>query len=344
MSCKKIKIAQIGAGHDHANAAFQNLKMLNDIYDFVGFTVVPEDALNLPGFSYEGQKEIYQGVPKLSLEEVLDYPGLEAVCIETEDRALTKYALMAAERELHVYMDKPGGVSDEEYDRLIDMVKEKGLVFQAGYMYRFNPAVLQLKKDIADGKLGELISVEAQMNCLHGLEKRNWLGDYPGGMLYWLGCHLIDLIYDLMGEPEEIIPLSMCSGKDGTTAEDFGMVAFRYKKGVSFAKTSAVEYGGFERRQLVVSGTKGTVELKPFEWLCPPAKEILQPQITGVREAYSENWHEKAPYYETPVSGRYDAMLRGFAGYINGVQKNPFDYEYERGLHKLILKACGKAL
>lgn len=71
--------------------------MLNDIYDFVGFTLVSEAALNL--------------------KELLDHPGLEVVCIETEDCALTKYALMAAERGLHVYMDKPGGVSDEEMER-----------------------------------------------------------------------------------------------------------------------------------------------------------------------------------------------------------------------------------
>jgi hypothetical protein len=40
------------------------------------------------------------------------------------------------------------------------------------------------------------------------------------------------------------------------------------------------------------------------------------------------------------VHGRYDAMFRAFAAYVSGEKKNPYNYEYERELHKLILKAC----
>lgn len=338
---RRIKIAQIGAGHDHATATINTLKLQRDIYELVGFCVVPEDGGNCPQFGYEGNKAAYEGVKQMTLEEILNYPGLDAVCIETEDRALTKYALLAAEKGLHIQMDKPGGVSDSDYDRLIDTVEEKKLVFHAGYMYRYNPAVLQLKEDIKAGKLGDIISVEAQMNCIHGLEKRDWLGNYKGGMLYYLGCHLIDLVYSICGEPEAVLPLSVSSGIGGTEAEDFGMAVFQYKNGVSFAKSSAVEMGGFERRQLVVCGTKGTVEIKPFEWLMGECPGIFAAQKTGIREVYSDAWHEKGAYHDTPVHGRYDAMFRAFAAYVNGEKENPFGYEYERGLHKLILKACG---
>lgn len=340
---RKIRIAQIGAAHDHATAALTTLKMQSDRYEFVGYAVVPEDSGNCPQFSYERQKAAYEGIPKMTAEEILNYPGLDAVCIETEDRALTKYAQLAAQKGLHIHMDKPGGISDSDYDSLIDMVKERNLVFQTGYMYRYNPAVIQLKEDIAAGRLGDIISVEAQMNCLHSLEKRNWLGNYPGGMLYYLGCHLIDLVYSIQGEPQAVIPLSVSSGYLGTCAEDFGMAVFQYKNGVSFVKSSAVEWGGFERRQLVVCGTKGTVELKPFEWLAGDCPGVFSPQTTGVREAYSEEWHKKGEYHDTPIHGRYDAMFRAFADYVNGEKVNPYDYEYERQLHKLILKACGKA-
>lgn len=339
---KKIKIAQIGAGHDHSSALIWSLKSLSDIYDFVGFCQVPEDSENPPAYTLAGNPDTYKGLPELTLDEILNYPDLEAVFIETEDRALTKYALMAAEKGLHIHMDKPGGISDSEFDRLIDTVKAKNLIFHVGYMYRYNPAVIELKQNIAAGKLGEIISVEAQMNCLHVLEKRNWLGNYPGGMLYYLGCHMVDLVYSIMGEPNEIIPLSCSSGIGGTTAQDFGMAVFKYKNGVSFAKSTAVEIGGFERRQLVVVGTKGTVELCPFEWLAGGQNDIISAQTTGIREAFSENWHEKGKYHSTPIHGRYDAMFRAFASYINKEKVNPFDYEYERKLHKVLLKACGK--
>ena len=337
---RKIKIAQIGTGHDHAFASIETLKYYSNLFDLVGYAVVPEDSGNTDAFGFEGNKNSYEGVKRLSLDVILNYEGLDAVCIETEDRALTKYALMAAEKGLHIHMDKPGGISDEEFDKLVDTVSEKHLVFHTGYMYRYNPAVLQLKEDINNGKLGDIISVEAQMNCIHSRSKREWLGNYPGGMLYFLGCHMIDLVYSIMGEPLEIIPLSCSSGLD-TTATDFGMVVFKYKNGVSFAKSTAIEVGGFERRQLVVVGTKGTVELCPFEWLSQGRTDVLTPQVTKVRECYSPEWFEKGKLHDSEVHGRYDAMFRNFADYIRGDKQNPFDYEYERKLHKLILKACG---
>ena len=341
---KRIKIAQIGTGHDHAADTIQTLKLLDKagIYELVGYCIVPEDNGNLLEFSYEGKKKCYTNVQQMNVEEILNYDGLDAVAIETEDRALTKYALMAAEKGLHIQMDKPGGIDGDEFERLIDAVESKKLVFHTGYMYRYNPAVLKLKQDIAEGKLGDIISVEAQMNCIHGIEKRNWMGNYPGGMLYYLGCHMIDLVYSIMGDPEEIIPLSCSSGLDGTTAEDFGMAVFKYKNGVSFAKSNAVEIGGFERRQLVVVGTKGTVELCPFEWRSNEPTDVVAAQVTEVREAFSADWHQKGEHHFSPMYGRYDAMFRAFADYINGEKHNPFSYEYERKLHKIILKACGE--
>ena len=338
---RKIKIAQIGAGHDHAASAIKTLQLLSDVYELVGYAVVPEDSLNLERHSFEGNKKFYEGVPQLTVDEILNYEGLDAVCIETEDRALTKYALMAAEKGLHIQMDKPGGVSDEEFDKLIDLVSEKKLVLHTGYMYRYNPAVLKLKEEIKAGKFGEIISVEAQMNCIHKLDKRNWLGNYPGGMLYFLGCHMIDMVYSIMGEPLDVIPLSCSSGVEGAIGQDFGMVAFKYKTGISFAKSTAIEIGGYERRQLVIVGTKGTAELGPFEWPDYSEKGIFSPQITTVREAFEHEWDKKGERHNSAVHGRYEAMFRAFADYVNGEKQNPVSYEYERKLHKLVLKCCG---
>lgn len=339
---KKIKIAQIGAGHDHATATFSLLKQQSDIYDLVGYAVVPEDNQNPPPYSYEGNKSCYENVPMMTVDEILNYPGLDAVCIETEDRALTKYALMAAEKGLAIHMDKPGGIDGEEFDKLIDTVKEKNLIFHVGYMYRYNPAIIKVKEDIKSGKLGEIYSVESHMSCYHQPIKREWLGNYPGGMLYFLGSHLVELVYSICGMPEEVIPLSTSTGTDGISAEDFGMAVFRYKNGVSFVKSTAVELGGFERRQIVICGTKGTVEIRPTEHLVSGYPDMFAAQTTGVRETYSYDWCAEGEFRNTDVADRYDAMFREFASYVRGEKENPYDCEYERAVHKLLLKACGK--
>ena len=89
-------------------------------------------------------------------------------------------------------MDKPGGDTQEDYQSLMAYVKDKRIVFSLGYMYRFNPAVQRLMKMQNDGELGEIISVEAQMNCLHQPSKRDWLKKYKGGMMFFVGCHRHD--------------------------------------------------------------------------------------------------------------------------------------------------------
>lgn len=327
---KKIKIAQIGAGHDHATAAISMLKHHSDIFELVGYAVVPEDLKNPKQYGYEGNKTCYDGIPQMSAEEILNYSGLDAVCIETEDSALTKYAIMAAEKGLHIQMDKPGSIDDTDFDRLIDLVKSKNLVFHVGYMYRYNPEIVKVKEDIKSGKLGEIYAVDAQMNCYHNPEKREWLGNYPGGMLYFLGCHLVDLVYDICGMPEDVIPLSTSVGTDGVTAEDFGMAVFKYKNGVSFVKSTAVELGGFERRQIVICGTKGTVEIRPLEHFVGNRPDLFVAQTTGIREVYDTDWSADGEHHNSEVYGRYDAMYRAFAEYVNGIKINPFNYEYER--------------
>ena len=337
---KKIKIAQIGTGHDHASASIATLKQKSDLFDLVGFATVPEDSLNLPRFTYEGCKSMYENIPQMTVEQIFEIPDLDAVCIETEDRALTKYAIMAAKRGLHIQMDKPGGIKDAEFDELIEIAKQKNIVLHLGYMYRYNPEILKLKQDIKDGKYGEIYAIEAQMNCLHEPDKRQWLGNYPGGMLYYLGCHLIDLVYSIQGEPIDVIPLSTPIHTDNVDACDFGMAVLKYKNGVSFVKSTAVEYGGFERRQLVVCGTKGTVEIKPIEWICKDVTDTIQLQTTTVRNAFEKDWCTKGAYYTSDAYGRYEGMFLSFADYVNGVKQNPFSYEYEKNLHKLILKCC----
>ena len=162
--------------------------------------------------------------------------------------------------------------------------------------------------------------------------------------MFFLGCHLIDLIYQIQGEPEEVIPLNVSTGSDGVTALDCGMAVFKYKNGVSFVKSCSNEPGGFTRRQLVICGTKGTIEIRPLEsrqhmddticygWQSSKVREILA----------SGDWNADAEFVETDVFNRYNDIIKNFAEMVCDGKENPYDYDYERRLHKLLLRACGK--
>lgn len=332
---RKIIIAQIGAEHDHAAPVFTSLKKQTDIFDLVGYAI-PEGEINVAPAVYEGYRQ-------MTVEELLQTPGLDAVAIETSETNLTEYALMAAERGLAIHMDKPGGCELDDFEKLIAIVKEKNIVFHTGYMYRYNPEVKKLLQDIREGKLGEIYAVETHMDCRHTPEKRQWLGKYPGGMMFFLGCHLIDLIYQIMGEPEEVIPMNVSTGFDGVTADDYGFAVLRYKNGISFAKTCANEPGGFLRRQLVVCGSKGTVQLMPleeYESLENPGSML----VTRTRNVTEDlgNWANNGVNGVSAAYDRYDTMLATFAAFARGEGENPYTPDYELAVYKLVLRACGK--
>ena len=328
---RKIKIAQIGTSmNSHGNSIINSLKKNSDVFELVGYHF-PEKEHE----KFSGKLPMFEGIKELTLEEILNNPEIEAVAIETEELYLTKYALLAAEHKKHIHMEKPGGIVLHDFERLIEIVKNNKTVFHTGYMYRYNPYIMELKEQIKNGEFGEILSVEAQMNGMQPQKVRQWLENFPGGMTFYLGCHLIDLIYSIQGRPKNIIPLNKCSGVDGVTAKDFGMVVFEYENGTSFAKASAVELGGFERRQLVVTGTKKTVELKPLEWWVKGGKIVTERYVRD-----DANWLVVAEKEISEAVDRYDSMMLSFAQMVRGEKQNPWNYDYELELFKIILEAC----
>lgn len=326
---KKVKIVQIGIGHDHATLIFNSLKKQSDIFEIVGYYIPDSEVTD-----YFNKLSCFDGFKMLTIGEIMNNPEIEAVAIETEEKYLTKYALMAAEHNKKIHMDKPGGMELEDFKKLIRIVKQNNLVFHLGYMYRYNPEVQKLLEDIKKGELGEIYAVETHMSVRYDCAKRQWLSNFPGGMMFFLGCHLIDIILQIQGEPENVISLNKCTGYDNVTALDYGMVVFEYKNGISFAKTCSKEIGGMQRRQIVVCGTKKTVEIKPTEIYSSPSMIHTDVSDYDLSKGYSKRSSEQFD--------RYDNMMAAFAKMTNGVLENPWNYDYELMLYKYVLKACGK--
>lgn len=339
---KKLRVVQIGTEHDHASDTLRSLLRLSDRFEVVGY-VMPEDDTSCV---YEKKAKYYRSIPRLTLEQALSDRSVDAATVETSDRLLTRYAQLALDAGLHVEMDKPGGTDQAEFERMVDTAGEKGLALQLGYMYRFNPAILELYDRVARGELGEILYVNAEMNCWHPAAKREWLRDYPGGMMYYLGCHLIDLIYRLQGEPLEVVPMHASSDLDGVRSCDVAFTVLRYPHGASFARATAVECGGFDRRQIVVVGSKGTVEIRPTESVCPPEERPADHPECDLRTDLricrdTADWHAPCRTRTVGPYNRYDAMLCSFAAIARGEKANPYTPEYEKNLHRLVLAAGG---
>lgn len=338
---KKIRIAQIGTSRfGYGNAVFDTLKQRSDLFEIAGYALPENEREKFPDFMHA-----FDGFREMTVDEILHDETIEAVAVETEEIYLAKYAIMAAEHGKHIQFEKPGSQSLADFERLISAVKKNGKVFHVGYMYRYNPFVAEAIAKAKAGAFGEIINVEAQMNILHPNNLREWLKTFKGGNMFYLGCHLIDIIVSLQGLPKEVIPLNCATARDGIISEDFGMAVLKYDNGVSFAKVTSTEVGGFIRRQVVISGTKGTVEIKPLE------EQILSLPY-GMTVSKTEHFNTEA-LFGTPLEDktvksdiftRYEAMLAGFASFVRGEKENPYTPDYELDLYKTVLKCCGEKI
>ena len=336
MSTKKIRIAQVGTNSmTHGAPTLDSILKHGDLYEFVGIAE-PTDE-----WKHNLDTPRYKAVPQYTVEELLQIDRLDAVAVETNEELSTQYAQPFADRGVAVHLEKPGAPDHAAFVRLADTLRRKGLPLHLWYMYRYNPLVRRAFQYAAEGRLGEILSVEAQMNCLHMPENRQWLKRFPGGMMYFLGCHLVDLTYRLQGMPDEVIPLNRPSGTDGVTADDFGFAVLKYKKGVSFLKTTAVEVNGYTRRQLVINGTEGTVEIKPLEAFADGGGSLLTASGAYTPIGRATSWADHSEKWTTEPFDRYDAMMEDFAGLVRGEHENAWDYDCEIAVHRLLLRCCG---
>ena len=325
-----IKIAQIGIGHNHADATMATLRKFPQFFEVVG--VAEDDPKWLE--RRRGLKQ-YEGLEFKSEAELLATPGLEAVCVEKDVPDGEETAIRCARLGLHIHMDKPGGEDYATFCELVETQRRNGKAFQMAYMYRYNPAIRQCMDMARNGELGDIFEIDCQMSTTHSAEYRRWLASFKAGDMYIFGSHLIDLIVCMMGEPDSILPLSMNSFPEVAECIDNGLAVLQYPRATCTVRTTSLEANGYHRRQLVVCGTKGTVEIKPME---NPTKM----SIAWMRSSGGPGAPDAREWIDVPdFGGRYDAQIIDFARIVRGEIENPFGYDHELAVERTLLRACG---
>lgn len=323
---RKIRIGQIGIGHNHGDGKMDAFRKFPERFEVVGFS---ED--NPAWLERRGNLPCYSGLQRMPVEKLLD--ECEAIIVETEVPNLTKTAAMCVERGKHIHMDKPASGTLEEFKHVLDTAKAKNLVMQMGYMYRYNPAVLKTIELIREGKLGEIYSINAEMSTFHSVDYKKWLTTFEGGIQYILGSHFVDLIVYLLGEPQRIVSFLKHTKLDGVDFPDNNLAVLEYEKALARIFVSSVEVNGWGRRQFVVAGSKGSVSILPME----RRTHMTYSDIQITNQPY-EDVKIDIPVDDFSKDGRYDTMALDFYDYITGAKANPFTYEHDYLVQKVLLE------
>lgn len=325
----KIKIGQIGIGHNHGEAKMLAVRKFPDLFDVIGYA-----EENIRWIERRGGLSGYAGLRRLPVDALLDQ--CDAVLVESDVWNLAKYAALCVNRGKHVHMDKPAGETPEVFKRILDTAKEKKLVFQLGYMYRYNPAVIKCLEYIKNGALGEIYSVNAEMSTYHSVAYKKWLTNFKGGIMYILGSHLIDLIVYILGRPDKVTSFLKHTGLDNIEVADNNLAVLEYEKALARIFVSSVEVNGWGRRSLTVSGSKGTVSIMPLENTCTmtytDTKIAVQPY---------EDMKRSVDVGDIPKDCRYDAMIQDFYAYITGNKLPLFTYEHDSLVQEILSEVVG---
>lgn len=319
----RIKIGQIGVGHAHAT----KLGVYRQSADYEVVGIVEPDATlrkraeTLPAF---------RGVPFLTQERLLATPGLQAVLVETRVGDLLSTAETCVAAGKHVHIDKPAGDSLPQLQRLFRAAAKQKLLVQMGYMFRYNPAVVLLRDFLRQGWLGEVFEVHGVMSKVVAPAERRRLADFRGGIMFELGCHLIDLVVGILGKPLEVTPFVQHAARLDDKLMDNMLAVFTYPRASASIRSSAMEVEGFERRHLVVCGTQGTFHIQPLD---NPSVRVALSQMRG---KYMKGYQDiRLPRYTRFVDDAAD-----MARILRGDKASDFSPEHDLAVQETLLRAC----
>lgn len=140
----------------------------------------------------------------------------------------------AADKGIHIFIEKPIALNLERGRRMVEAVKRNKVITQVGYHMRFGSAVGKFKKYLEDGTAGKptLYMANYECNSLHG----PWWRDVTkcGGQVFEQVIHLYDMSLYLMGDALSVngYVANLChQNVEGYTVEDTSVCNIRFANG-----------------------------------------------------------------------------------------------------------------
>lgn len=323
----KIRIAQIGASHAHASGKIAAILSLPDLYEVAG--VSESDAERRAAAE---KSAAYAGVPWKTESEILAMADVSVIAVETQVDESARVAMAAIQAGKHIHLDKPGALDHAAFRALRSTAEAKGLTVQMGYMLRYNPAFQLMMKAVKEGWLGEITEVDAMIGKLADASTRGVIRKLPGGGMFELGCHVIDMVLTLLGKPESVQAFSTPTRAPEDEVEDNQMAVLVYPKATAVVRCNHADPFGGPRRCFRIVGTEGFMEVEPLE----SGRGTL-----ALKEARGD-FKKGVQTFEIPVpKGRYDGEFMDLAKIVHGEKKLAWDAAHDIAVHEAVLRAAG---
>ena len=333
-NAKKVRVVQWGMCHEHADGKFKSVKKLPDDFELVG--IIDDRESKTP--REDRNFKVFDGVPRMTPEQLWADKSIQCVFVEVTNDDLIPIAWKVAKHGLAMHLDKPCGQNLKKFEALMDFCKARGIPVQIGYMFRVNPAIKFATKAVKEGWLGDIISVEADMYHDYGSKNYNaYIASFKGGIMYNLGCHLVDFILPMMpGMPSKAHVVRLPAPGDPDNAGTNCVSVLEWPHATVTVRSS--RHAACASRWLRIQGTKGAIDLRPIERFDgkPTTLELRLKEAVG-------GYKKGTQTVDCGVQkDRYADQLKELADIIRGKAPNPAgQYEHDVAVHKVTLMACG---
>ncbi len=226
-----FRVAFLGVDNPHGHGWRELLRHLDGEIEIVAL---------MPGFGggATSLEERLASSPRFDSVEALlqgaDFDGA-VVCLPNDAGPQAITALAAGGK--HVLAEKPVAGSADDFRPAAKALRNAGVAFQAGYMWRYDECATRLREMVADGRFGRLISTEINFvtSDVKRRDPEHYLFDADvskGGFFNWLACHQLDLVFYILGRP--VVGVTARVGRFGPVecdVEDGGAVILDLEDG-----------------------------------------------------------------------------------------------------------------
>ncbi len=207
------------------------------------------------------KKELDVPFATTDYKDLLKIDEIEIISVATPDYFHRQHCVDALMSGKNVICEKPLALNIEDCIEIIKAVRKSGKKFMIGQVCRFAPGFVMAKQIIESGEIGELFFVESEYAHDYRVAPGvgNWRKDPRRKPFIGGGCHAVDLLRWIAGEPVEAFAYSNHKCLVDWPVDDATIAIYKFENGTMGKVFCSIGCIRPYTMRSVFYGTKGTI-------------------------------------------------------------------------------------
>lgn len=248
---KKLVVANIGMmfGRAHVEGAMSYGAEIAAICD------LSEENLRFAGEKYNIPEDRWF----TDYMDIVNNKDINVVSVAIPDQDHKKVCCDLLRAGKHVLCEKPLALTREDIEEIIKAADESGCKFMVGQICRFTPSFEKAKEIVDAGTIGEIYFIESEYAHDYMTFLKGWRADPKRHGVVGGGCHAVDLVRWLAGDPVEVFAYGTHKLLPQAEYDDATIAIMKFGEDVAGKVFVSTGCKRDYTMRTVIYGTKGTI-------------------------------------------------------------------------------------